>query len=169
MSRTRKRSRMVELRDFGTPEIKQHHLVVIEGTKEAHARVADQRPMDRYWLRGELCHFNRDLNRVMYEAGCRLRSDWSMAGLEPRVTANLFGVGGGSDDRSDRQIAAKVRCQRALIEVGPVVSDILVHVACLDGEAAQWALAKGWRRAADGMPPLRLALEHLARHYRMWP
>ncbi len=156
-----------ELRDFGTPEIKQRHLVVIEGHKlHPHARVVDQRPLDRYFVRHLLSPKDPDMNRLMYLAGCRLREDWELAGLVQKLTGNLDGVDGGKREWSETQLDAKARKDRALKEIGLIFTPLIVHVVCTDGSAGEWGQRHcGSRR--KGLPALRIGLWRLVKHYRL--
>jgi len=153
--------------DLGTPELKRHHLVVIEGSGKPHGRVADQRPLDRYLVRGQLSE-NREIARALHEAGDRLRRDWAIAGLEPRLIAHLGPRGHGPGDFTETQLSARRRKDQALASVGTVSRDVLIHVVCCDGTAGEWARGQGKRGGngeAWGMAALRLALAALARFY----
>lgn len=102
-----------------------------------------------------------------YEAGERLRSDWTVAGLGPRVTmrwdAGARSTGDGLDPTL-AQIAAKRRTDAALGAVGPGLKDVLWRIVCAgEGmEAAERAL--GWPARA-GRVVLTLALDRLADFY----
>jgi hypothetical protein len=153
--------------DLGTPQLKRHHLVVIEGSGKPHGRVVDQRPLDRYLVRGQLSE-NGQIARALFEAGHRLRTDWTIAGLEPRLIGQLGPRGHGPNDFTQTQLAARRRKDQALAAVGPAFIPILVHVVCCDGTAGEWARGQGKRGGngeAWGMAALRLALAALARHY----
>lgn len=102
-----------------------------------------------------------------YEAGERLRGDWTIAGLGPRVTmrwdAGARSTGDGLDPTL-AQISAKRRMEAALDAVGPGLKDVLWRIVCAgEGmEAAERAL--GWPARA-GRVVLTLALDRLAGHY----
>jgi hypothetical protein len=102
-----------------------------------------------------------------YEAGERLRGDWTVAGLSPRVTmrwdAGARSTGDGLDPAL-AQIAAKRRVDAALDAVGPGLKDVLWRIVCAgEGmEAAERAL--GWP-ARTGRVVLTLALDRLADFY----
>jgi hypothetical protein len=102
-----------------------------------------------------------------YEAGERLRGDWTIAGLGPRVTmrwdAGARSTGDGLDPAL-AQIAAKRRTEAALDAVGPGLKDVLWRVVCAgEGmEAAERGL--GWP-ARTGRVVLTLALDRLADVY----
>lgn len=109
-----------------------------------------------------------------FEAGERLRDDYEMAALGPRVTmrwdpAPASRRGGAPSERVDpttAQIAAKQRFNAAIAAAGRGLSDILWRVICA-GEsvpAAEKALA--WPARA-GRLVLTLALDRLADHYRL--
>ncbi len=107
------------------------------------------------------------------EAGERLRRDYEIAQLAPRVTMHWDSVrvdGGGRSSGSDgadpmtAQIAAKRRFDAAIAATGSGLSDILWRVICA-GEAIPAAeRALGWPGRA-GRLVLGLALDRLADHY----
>ena len=121
-----------------------------------------------FWLRSR-----KLIGDAEYEAGERLRRDYTFAALGPRVTANWSA--GPSSARSSRGgapaaalrddvIAAKERFHRAIEAVGPELGPLLIDVCCLlrgleDAEAGQ-GLPK-----RSGKIVLQIALASLARHY----
>jgi len=102
-----------------------------------------------------------------FEAGERLRGDWTVAGLGPRVTmrwdAGARSTGDGIDPTL-AQISARRRTEAALDAVGPGLKDVLWRIVCAgEGmEAAERAL--GWPARA-GRVVLTLALDRLADFY----
>ena len=105
-------------------------------------------------------------------AGERLREDFELAQMGPRVTQNWdrfltagsergsfanTGPGGGPE-------AARARVAAALAELGPGLGDMVLRVCCfLEGlEAAEKRM--GWS-ARSGKIVLRIALMRLRRHY----
>lgn len=113
------------------------------------------------------------LGRDLVEAAERLREDFEIAQLGPRVaqnwdrflTAGTEGPGGPSRaDPSDRAGAARDRVAAALADLGPGLGDMALRVCCfLEGlEAAEQRL--GWS-ARSGKIVLRIALIRLKRHY----
>lgn len=104
------------------------------------------------------------------EAGERLRRDYEIAQLGPRVTMQWDEVrvdgGGGDTHPATAHIAAKRRFDAAVGAVGNGLSDILWRVVCA-GEAIPAAeRALGWPGRA-GRLVLGLALDRLANHYRL--
>lgn len=108
-----------------------------------------------------------------FDAGERLRADWTLAQLGPRVTmrwdaAPVARGARGPDaplDPTLAQIAAKRRFDEAIAAAGPGLSDILWRVVC-DGcglEAAEALL--GWPKRA-GKLVLLMALDRVADYYR---
>jgi Domain of unknown function (DUF6456) len=103
------------------------------------------------------------------EAGERLRRDYEIAQLGPRVTMQWDNVrvdGGGGDgaDPTVAHLAAKRRFDAAIAATGSGLSDILWRVICA-GEAIPAAeRALGWPGRA-GRLVLGLALDRLADHY----
>jgi len=107
-----------------------------------------------------------------YQAGERLRADWTMAGLSPRVTmrwgaAPLGRHARGPDrplDPTLAQIAAKRRFEAAIAAAGKGLGDIAWRVACA-GEGLESAeRALGWPRRA-GKLVLLMALDRVADFY----
>lgn len=107
------------------------------------------------------------------EAGERLRRDYEVAQLGPRVTMQYdrvrvdnggWGSGGDGTDPSHAHLAAKRRFDAAIAAAGSGLSDILWRVICA-GEAIPAAeRALGWPGRA-GRLVLGLALDRLADHY----
>lgn len=105
-------------------------------------------------------------------AGERLREDFELAQMGPRVAQNwdrfLTGPGGGTKGAGrgmmDGPGAARDRVQAALADLGPGLGDVALRVCChLEGlEAAEKRM--GWS-ARSGKVVLRIALQRLARHY----
>ena len=104
-----------------------------------------------------------------FEAGERLRLDFTRAGMMPSVTSNWRGIvatGGRMSraDLSDAALAARDRVARALSALGPELSGIVLDVCCfLKGLEAVEA-ERGWpQRSAKVV--LKMSLSALARHY----
>lgn len=109
-----------------------------------------------------------------FDAGERLRADWEMAGLGPRVTmrwdaAPVARGARGADaplDPTLAQIAARRRFDDALKAVGPGLADICWRVVCA-GEGLETAeRALEWPRRA-GKLVLLMALDRIAQFYRL--
>jgi len=104
------------------------------------------------------------------EAGERLRRDYKIAQLGPRVTMRwgvcVDGGASGGLDPTLTQIAAKRRFDAAVQVVGRGLNDVLWRVICA-GEAIPAAeRALGWPGRA-GRLVLGIALDRLADHYRL--
>jgi hypothetical protein len=109
---------------------------------------------------------------VLIEAGERLREDFEIAQIGPRVTQNWerFLSSGDRGNAafgpapSEGSQSARDRVAAAMKALGPGLSDIVFRVCCfLEGlEAAEKRL--GWS-ARSGKIVLRIALERLAAHY----
>lgn len=118
------------------------------------------------------------IDTAQFEAGERLRKDFHLAQMEPRVTmswtvTSSTGSGrtrGPSDPIAitDRALAARDRVNRALAAVGPELAGILVDVCCCFQGLESTEKRAGWpRRSAKVI--LLLALTRLARHYGLKP
>lgn len=100
----------------------------------------------------------------------RLREDFELAQMGPRVTQNwdkfLTGGGRGSFDSGSvgGSSAARNRVSDALRDLGPGLGDVALRVCCfLEGlEMAEKRM--GWS-ARSGKIVLRIALQRLKRHY----
>ena len=117
------------------------------------------------------------LTSVLIEAGERLREDFELAQMGPRVTQNWerFLTTGGSRGTvgagrgpAEGPQDARTRVARAMEALGPGLSDIVFRICCfLEGlETAEKRL--GWS-ARSGKVVLKIALERLAAHYRIAP
>lgn len=111
------------------------------------------------------------IDTMQYEAGERLRRDFTLAQLEPRLAADLAapvvlgGKGAKSPgDFSDMVVAAKQRFSRAMTAVGPGLADLLFDVCCHLVRLEGVEQAHGWpQRSAKVV--LQIALNRLGEHY----
>lgn len=111
------------------------------------------------------------LGTDLLQAGERLREDFELAQLGPRVAQNwnrfLTGVNRGNFSNHDNvgSPQAQLRLRNALTALGPGLSDIALRCCCfLEGlEAAEKRM--GWS-ARSGKIVLRIALERLHSHYK---
>jgi len=111
------------------------------------------------------------LSAELVAAGERLREDFELAQMGPRITQNWerFLSSGDAGPRGDGAPAAgpqaaRRRVQRALTDLGPGLSDVALRTCCfLEGmEAVERRM--GWA-ARSGKIVLRIALQRLKRHY----
>jgi len=127
------------------------------------------------WLRSRKDRQGRPLiTDHQYQAGERLRADYWFALLSPRVTANWSALAPTDGSRRaapshaaslrDDVIAAKERVRRAIAEVGPELSGVLVDVCCELKGLEEAEKSQSWPKRA-GKVVLQLALDRLARHY----
>ncbi len=115
------------------------------------------------------------LSAEMIHAGERLREDFEVAQLGPRITQNWDRFLTASVRQSyepcdidDRPSAARNRVAAALAELGPGLADVAFRCCCfLEGlETAEKRL--NWS-ARSGKVVLRIALSRLALHYGIGP
>lgn len=114
------------------------------------------------------------LSERQFDAGERLRLDWELAQLGPRVTMHwdtgpVAGGRGGfavAADPNARQIAAKDRFDSAVAAAGPGLADILWRIVCAGEGMREAETALGWPARA-GRLVLTLALDRVADYYRM--
>lgn len=110
------------------------------------------------------------LSRDLVSAGERLREDFELAQMGPRITQDWSRfLTAGSDQRAgagggDGASGARARLQAALTDLGPGLGDVALRCCCqLEGlESTEKRM--GWS-ARSGKIVLRIALQHLARHY----
>jgi transposase-like protein len=112
------------------------------------------------------------LSDDLVSAGERLREDFEMAQMGPRVGQNWdrFLTGGdrgafaGDSGLAMGPAAARERVSKALRDLGPGLGDVVLRCCCfLEGmEAAERRM--GWS-ARSGKIVLRIALQRLRRHY----
>jgi hypothetical protein len=110
------------------------------------------------------------LSRAQVMAAERLREDFEQAGVQGRLTMDWLS---GPRDRTARGPAgpprassARRRVRKALEAAGPGLREMLEQV-CLYGSAMQAAERALGAPARSGKTTLRLALDRLARHYRL--
>jgi hypothetical protein len=113
----------------------------------------------------------RLIDAAQFEAGEKLRRDFTLAQLMPRLGVDLTAPvvvgrrGQGPDHTlSDTVIAAKQRFNNAMHAAGPGLSDLLFDVCCHLRGLPESERAKGWPRRSARIV-LILALERLVVHY----
>lgn len=134
---------------------------------EQHVMVDDgESPLTRLKARGLI-------DTAQFDAGEKLRSDFTLAGLMPRLgvdyAAPLMTRSRGKHPGmllTDTVIAAKQRFTNAMRAVGPGLSDILFDVCCHWRGLEEAEQAKGWP-SRSARVVLGIALERLAQHYGM--
>lgn len=104
-------------------------------------------------------------------AGERLREDFELGQMGPRITQNWerfltggargdFNAGGGEGGSE----AARERVSRALSDLGPGLGDVVLRCCCFLEGMEQAEKRMGWS-ARSGKIVLRIALHRLKRHY----
>ena len=130
--------------------------------KTVGLRVAAQTPIDRYLSQGHI-------SPAQWWGGDQLRADFERGSFEVMARSRWDSqpTGGLADFGSVTLAACAARRAyvKAIDALPGRLSPIIVHVCCLRGYAADWALAKGLPRG-DGMALLRLGLDLLADHYQ---
>ncbi len=147
--------------DFGAPRRhRKGDAIVLERAGRpgrVRARVETPTALDRYFAHRRLDSGDAAGNRLLYDAGARLRADWTLAGLEPRVTASYAervergGVQGFMAARED----AHQSWRAAIRAVGPIAANEVIEVCCM-----------GNRVGRVGLEILRRGLAVLAAHYQ---
>lgn len=111
------------------------------------------------------------IDGVQFEAGERLRRDFTLAGLSPRLgvdlTSPILPGARGQKVRApltDTVLAAKQRFSAAMRAAGPGLNDLLFDVCCHLRGLGEAERAKRWP-ARSGKIVLAIALDRLAEHY----
>ena len=133
---------------------------------------ADESPLA--WLRRRKGRDGRPmLDAAQFQAGERLRADFTRGQLAPRITANWdaavasgrrSGDGRGVAELTDAALAARRRVEKALAVVGPEFGGPLLDFCCFLKGIEEIERDRGWP-ARSAKLVLRLALDSLARHY----
>ena len=111
------------------------------------------------------------IRAVQFQAGERLRTDFTRAQLTPSVTSSWDpsraggrrGQGGGGTF-TDAVVAAREQVRRALDAVGPEFAGLLLDVCCFLKGLEDIERERRWP-PRTGKIVLQLALDRLARHY----
>lgn len=105
-----------------------------------------------------------------FQAGERLRADYTRGQIMPRLGANWTASvssgrrDGGIADLTDAALAARMRVEKAIRAVGPELSGILIDVCCFLKGMETVEVERGWPvRSAKIV--LKTALGVLSRHY----
>jgi len=125
------------------------------------------------WLRRRKGRDGRPLiDAAEFEAGERLRADYTRGQLMPRVTANWTAAvargrrdgAGGMVEITDAALAARRRVEGALAAIGPELGGLLVDFCCFLKGLEEIERERQWP-ARSAKLVLRVGLAGLARHY----
>ncbi|MFC5385332.1 DUF6456 domain-containing protein [Aquamicrobium segne] len=114
------------------------------------------------------------LEQREFEAGERLRADYTRGQIMPRLGANWIASvasgkrsgAGGITELTDAALAARMRVEKAIHAVGPELSGVLIDVCCFLKGMEKVEIERAWP-VRSGKIMLKSALCALARHY--WP
>lgn len=109
------------------------------------------------------------LDAVQYEAGEKLRRDYTIGQLTPRMGVDYAAPVGGRSHRADLTetvVAARQRFNQAMRAAGPGLSDVLFDLCCYLTTLEECEKRHGWPRGSAKVV-LALALDRLAAHYGM--
>ncbi len=108
------------------------------------------------------------------QAGERLRADFTLAQLMPRMTSSWENPiasgrrGASADNATDGMVAARQRVHSALDAVGPEFAGLLLDICCFLKGLEDIERERVWP-ARSAKIVLQLGLERLARHYGYGP
>ena len=110
------------------------------------------------------------IGKAQFDAGEKLRRDFTIAGLMPRLAADLTAPisnargGAKTEPFVEKMIAAKQRFRLAMSAAGPGLSDMLFDVCCHLKGLESVESANEWR-AGSARVVLQIALDRLVHHY----
>jgi len=126
------------------------------------------------WLRSRRGRDGQPLiDAAAFEAGERLRSDFTRGQMMPSVTASWnpaasatrgSGHAGGIAELTDAALAARLRVGRAVDSLGPELAGAVVDFCCFLKGIDQIESERGWPQRSAKLV-IRLGLSALARHY----
>jgi len=126
---------------------------------------AGESPLARLKARGLL-------DGVQFAAGEKLRRDFTLAQVGPRMGVNWDSPvvsgsrGAGGDSVSDIALMARQRLNKALAAAGPQLSDLLFDVCCHLAPLEACEDSRGWAKRSARVV-LKIGLDRLAQHYGM--
>lgn len=147
--------------------------LIVEGGSGPQAVTVNTAESPLTWLRHRKGPDGRPmLDAAQYQAGERLRSDFTRGQMMPRITANWdASVADGRrsgdsalSDLTDAALAARLRVEKAVDAVGPELGGVLLDFCCFLTGIEDIERARRWP-ARSAKIVLRLALSSLARHY----
>lgn len=170
------RAHLARLLAGETPFLLQHGGIVArekKGNDPVDATLVDEAESPLAWLAKRRGPCGKPLiDAAQFQAGERLRADFTRAGLTPRVTSNWVApiaqgkraTGASAGSFSDTVLAAKERVSATLETIGPEFAGVLLDVCCFLKGLETVEHERGWpQRTAKVV--LSLALDRLARHY----
>ncbi|MGE0847125.1 MAG: DUF6456 domain-containing protein [Flavobacteriaceae bacterium] len=121
------------------------------------------------WLRARKGRDGKPLlSAAQYEAGNRLRLDFTRAGMSPRMGVDWGGVrvdaSGRGEGLDEARLDARQRLRDALDAAGDEFAGLLLDVCCFLKGLEEVERGRGWPRKSARIV-LRMALDRLARHY----
>ena len=152
------------------------HLALAQGeaeTASGRARVTvDLAESPLAWLARRKGRDGRALiEPAQFQAGERLRADFTRAQMMPRITANWTSAVARDGHRGARAtaitetiVAARQRVRHALDQAGPEFTGLLLDVCCFLKGLEDVERERGWPRSSAKVV-LQLGLDRLARHY----
>ena len=131
-----------------------------------------------YWLRSRKDKAGKPLlTDRQFQAGERLRRDFTLGNLQPKTTASWSFATGDANRRrrhgartnneqftTEASLAARGRFNQAIAGVGPELAGPLIEVCCFLRGVEETETKFAWPKRS-GKLVLRLALSALARHY----
>lgn len=146
---------------------------IVENDDGRHSVTVNAAESPLAWLRRRKGADGRPLlDAAQFQAGERLRSDFTRGQMMPRITANWDasvadgrrGGDSGLADLTDAALAARLRVEKAIDTVGPELGGVLLDFCCFLKGIEEIERERKWPTRSAKLV-LRLALSSLARHY----
>jgi hypothetical protein len=151
----------IRIGDLGTPELRNHHTIVIEETEDhiSRARNITQTPLDWYLARNYI-------TQEQWQAGNRMYCSFVQASFTQVTVTDFMRVSQKNKPRnfSDTQIAAREQFYKALHHLETEGQQLVLSVCCF----SEWPYNQGFPRKY-AIARLRSALQELAGFFRLLP
>ena len=141
-----------------------HRLIEERVTEAGKVRInRAESPLSRLAYRGLV-------DPVQFAAGEKMRRDFTLAGLQPRMGVDLTAPvvsgrrGGGAENISDIALAARQRVNSAMAALGSPLAGLAFDVCCHLMALEEAERSRGWSKRS-GRTVLKIALDKLAAHY----
>ena len=150
--------------EAGVEPADRHRLIEEKVTEVGKVRInRAESPLSRLAYRGLV-------DPVQFAAGEKMRRDFTLAGLGPRIGVDLSAPvvsgrrGGGGENISDIALAARQRVNKAMAALGSPLAGLAFDVCCHLMALEEAERSRGWSKRS-GRTVLKIALDKLAAHY----
>lgn len=144
---------------------------IVTETGSAHVTINDNESPLAWLARRKGRDGHAMISTHQFVAGEKLRADFTLGHMAPRMTANWSGSGGmprgsgnSAAEMTDLMMTGRQRVRLAMAACGPEFAGLLMDVCCFLRGLEDAERERGWP-PRSGKIVLQLALDRLARHY----